>query len=67
MKEPIYFNYILIWGDFDYEDDIVRFYKIYGYQDYPSMEDAEKVGELLIERGEAGSYYIITNETKVLL
>lgn len=31
------------------------------------MEDAEEVGELLIERGEAGSYYIITNESRILL
>lgn len=61
------FNYILIWGSFDYQDDIVTFYKIYGYQDYPSMEDAEEAGESLLESGEAESYYIITNDTKIIL
>lgn len=63
----ITYNYILIWGSFDYDDDIMIPDKIYGCQDYPSMEEAEQIGELLLERGKADSYYIITNKTKILL
>jgi hypothetical protein len=62
-----YINYLLVWGSFDYEDDICQLDRIYGFEDHPTMKDAEEKGEYLIENGKCDSYVIIDNDTKIIL